>query len=114
MSTGISWNKRSNKPEWPAYSRLICLVMVLYDYQAPSVEGLNSAMNSEMPLHHYCTISPMCWNRAEIRRPYSALFWQDRERMEKEHITSGKNAKYVRAHKSFERTRNRSYYQTME
>ena len=114
MSTGIGWNKRSNKPEWPAYSQLIWLVTVLYDYQALSVEGLNSAMNSEMPLHYYCIISPMCWNRVEIRRPYSALFWRDGERMEKEPITSGKNAKYVRAHKSFERARKRSYYRTME
>ena len=41
-------------------------------------------------------------NRAEIRRPYSALFWQDRERIGAELITSGKSVKYVRA-------RNRSY-----
>jgi hypothetical protein len=42
-------------------------------------------------------------NRAEIRRPYSALFWQDRERIGAELITSGKSVKYVRA-------RNRSYF----
>ena len=91
---------------------------------------MNSATNNEMALRYYCAIETIGWNkpgnksvgtslfkfihlhaewinRAKIRRPYSALFWQYRERMEKEPITSGKNAKYVRA-------RNRSYYRTME
>ena len=56
MSTGIGWNKRLNKPEWPAYSRLIWLVTVLYDHLAPSCEGWSSAPNKEIPLHYFSAL----------------------------------------------------------
>jgi len=69
----------------------------------------NSAGQAAFPAGQPEIIKNEAVNRAKIRQPYSALFWQYRERMEKEFITSGKNAKYVRARKSFERARNRSY-----
>jgi len=71
---------------------------------------MNSVIDNEKALRYCCAIKTIGWNRAEIRRPYSALSVRYQELMEKEPITSGKNAKYVRAHKSFERARNRSYY----
>ena len=49
-------------------------------------------------------------NKVEIRRPYSALLWRERGRMEKEPITNGKNAKYARARKIYKRARKRSYF----
>jgi len=75
---------------------------------------MNSVIDNEKALRYCCAIKTIGWNRAEIRRPYSALFPQEREHNNSEPITSGKNAKYVRAHKSFERARNRSYYRTMK
>jgi len=54
-------------------------------------------------------------NKAEIRRPYSALFGQNTEVYGKEtHYERKKRQIRARSHKSFERARNRSYYRTME
>ena len=73
MSTGNSWNKRSNKLEWPAYSQLIWLLMDLCDCRASSVGDSYNEINNEWPGRYYCAVRPALWNRAEIRRPHFAL-----------------------------------------
>jgi len=81
---------------------------------------MNSAINNEMALRYYCAIKAIGWNkpgnklertslfhrlhagrinRARIRRFHSALFRQERKRINSELVTSGKSVKYVRARK---------------